>query len=145
MKQFNNRWFLIGKPENIDALHNYPVDRIISLEHLSKRYIETDVDFDEYFDYVIGVTVPDEPIEIVELMIKRNRYPYVKSKPLHWSQKHIREKDNDDYICVQLKLKINRELVTLLLSFGSDVVVNSPTSLCDILKTKINEMHNSYI
>lgn len=144
LKQYNNRWFLIGQPENVNRFHNYAIDRIISIEHLSKPYIETDVDFEEYFDDVIGVSVSDNSIEVIELMVKKKRYPYVKTKPLHWSQKHIRERDDDKYVCIELRVKPNRELVTLLLSFGPDIIVKSPESLREIMAKKVDEMINAY-
>lgn len=144
LRQYNNRWFLIGQPENVNGFHNYAIDRIISVEHLSKPFIETKVDFEEYFDDIIGVSVTDNPIEVVELMVRRKRYPYVKTKPLHWSQTHIKKRDNDEYVCIRLKVRPNRELMSLLLSFGPDIIVKSPESLRGIMAKKVEEMINAY-
>ena len=144
LKQFNNRWFLIGMLESINYLHVYAIDRILSIEHLSKPYIETDVDFDEYFDDVIGVTVNDVPIQRIELMVNRKRYPYIKTKPLHWSQKHIKEKDSEIEICISIEVKPNKELLSLLFSFGSDIRVVSPESLRKEMREKVVELYNLY-
>lgn len=137
LKQFNNRWFLIGKPDNLDTIHNYAVDRIKAVEHLSKKYVESDIDFSEYFDDVIGVSVCDGPIKHIELMVSKYRYPYIKTKPLHWSQKHIKEKDTDDHILISLDVIPNRELISLLLSFGSDITVISPKEIQEIVLKNI--------
>ena len=144
LKQFNNRWFLIGKPENLDAIHNYAVDRIKAVEHLSKKYIESDIDFSEYFDNVIGVSISDSPIEHLELMVSKFRYPYIQTKPLHWSQRHIKEKDTDDYVFISLDVIPNRELISLLLSFGSDVIVISPKKIQDIVLKNIEASLRTY-
>lgn len=144
LKQFNNRWFLIGKPENLDAIHNYAVDRIKAVEHLSKKYIESDIDFSEYFDDVIGVSVSDGPIEHLELMVSKFRYPYIQTKPLHWSQRHIKEKDTDDHVFISLDVIPNRELISLLLSFGSDVIVISPKEIQDIVLKNIEASLTTY-
>lgn len=144
LKQYNNRWFLIGKPEDKDVLYNYAIDRILSVEHLSKPYIDTEEDFDEYFDDIVGVSVTDSPVEIIQLMINKGRYPYIKTKPLHWSQKHIKEKDTEDRICVELKVKPNRELISLILSFGPDVIVTSPAFLRETIANRVKEMNESY-
>ena len=144
LKQFNNRWFLIGRPENYNGFHNYALDRILSIEHLSKKYIETDVDFEDYFFDVVGVSVPDTPIERVELMVKKRRYPYIKTKPLHCTQKHIKDKDTEDFICIEIKVKPNRELITLLTSFGSDIIVVNPIKLREKIINMVKEMLDSY-
>lgn len=144
LKQYNNRWFLIGRPETVNAIHNYAVDRIRLVEHLSKPFIETDVDFEEYFDDIVGVSVNDVPVETVELMVSKKRYPYIKTKPLHWSQKHIAEKDDEKYVCLTIQVKPNRELESLLMSFGPDVIVKSPEELRDSLHNKVIEMNKEY-
>lgn len=144
LKQYNNRWFLIGKPENYNGFHNYAIDRILSIEHLSKKYIETDVDFEDYFYDVVGVSVPDTPIERVELLVKKRRYPYIKTKPLHCTQKHLKEKDTEDFICLEIKVKPNRELITLILSFGPDIVVVNPIKLRENILNAVKEMYDSY-
>lgn len=144
LKQFNNRWFLIGKPDNLDAIHNYAIDRIKTVEHLSKGYVESDIDFSEYFDDVIGVSVSDGPIEHLELMVSKSRYPYIQTKPLHWSQRHIKEKDTDDHVFISLDVKPNHELISLLLSFGSDVIVISPKKIKDIVLKNIEASLSAY-
>lgn len=144
LKQFNNRWFLIGKPDNLDAIHNYAIDRIKTVEHLSKGYVESDIDFSEYFDDVIGVSVSDGPIEHLELMVSKSRYPYIQTKPLHWSQRHIKEKDTDDHVFISLDVRLNRELISLLLSFGYDVIVISPKEIQDIVKKNIEASLSIY-
>ena len=144
LKQFNNRWFLIGKPEDYDGFHNYAIDRILSIEHLSKKYIETDVDFEDYFYDVVGVSVPDAPIECVELMVKKRRYPYIKTKPLHCTQKHIKEKDTEDFVCLEISVIPNRELISLLMSFGSDILVVNPVTLRENISNNVKEMYDSY-
>lgn len=145
LKQFNNRWFLIGKPESVTALHVYAIDRIVSIGHLSKDYIDTDVDFDEYFDDVIGVTVNDVQVQRIELMVNIKRYPYIKTKPLHWSQKHIKEKDNEKEICIVIDVKPNKELVSLLFSFGPDIRVVSPESLWKEMQEKVGLLNDLYL
>ena len=144
LKQYNNRWFLIGKPMGKNVIYNYALDRINGVEHLSKPYEETEVDFTEYFDDVIGVSVNDVPVEHIELQVNRNRYPYLKTKPLHWSQKHWQEKDTDETVCLSIDVKPNNELVSTLFSFGSDIVVVSPESLRKVVKDKVEKLWNAY-
>lgn len=129
LKQFNNRWFLFGLNDQYQSLQNLALDRIESIEIQTMDYIENSIDFEDYFEEIIGVTnsFEQEEEEII-LEFSEHRLPYVISKPIHGSQK-IREGK------VYLKLKINNELISLLLSFGSDLQVIAP----DLLKEKISE------
>lgn len=145
IKQFNNRWFLIGCPEKAYVLHNYALDRITDIEHLSKDYIETDVDFNEYFDDVIGVTVNDVETSVIELLVSRERFPYIETKPLHWTQKHLKEKDTDDYVFVTIEVKPNKELITLLLSFGADLIVVSPKYVREEIAEGITKLYKQLL
>lgn len=144
LKQYNNRWFLVGKPMGKDWLQNYALDRIKGIEHLSKRYEDMDVDFADYFDDVIGVSVNENPVEHIEIMVSKKRYPYLETKPLHWSQKHCHEKDTDECVSLTLDVKPNHELVTLLLSFGADVEVVAPRKLREIMASNAKLLYQMY-
>ncbi len=144
LKQYNNRWFLIGKPMGKDVIYNYALDRIKGVAHLSKPYEETDVDFGEYFDDVIGVSVNEVPVEHIVLMVDKRRYPYLQTKPLHWSQKHWQEKDTEESVCISIDVKPNHELVSTLFSFGSDIVVVSPEFLRNSIKEKLKILWDAY-
>ena len=70
LKQYNNRWFLFGKREGVDSLINLALDRIHHIEESSKKYIPNkSIDFREYFEDVIGVTVRSDA-ETEKLLLK---------------------------------------------------------------------------
>ncbi len=142
IRQYNNRWFLFARNDTDGRIVNTALDRIISVSPSGRRYIpNTDIDFSEYFDDVIGVTIPsDTPAEHILLKFSSHRLPYVLSKPLHLSQKI---KDREQGI-VEITVIPNRELEARLLSFGSDVEVLAPASLRNQLQTKIQKMHALY-
>lgn len=144
LKQFNDRWYLIAQAVGYDTYAHYALDRIESFEEISLKYKDPDVDFNEYFDDVIGVTVPEqwEPVDVL-LRIRNNRFNYIKTKPLHLSQRIVGEEEG--YTRITFNVKINKELVALLLSFGSDVEVLSPAFLrAEIAKT-IHTMSDKYL
>jgi predicted DNA-binding transcriptional regulator YafY len=141
LKQYNMRWFLFGKSNEYETLTNLALDRIESIEARSQEYIGTDIDFNEYFEDVIGVTIPLAQIENIILKVDNSLIPYITTKPLHGSQK-IKEQDNN--IEVHLKLIPNYELETLILSFGEKIQVLEPTTLVQKVKDRINKMANNY-
>lgn len=141
LKQYNNRWFLLGGNDNhLDQIVTIPLDRIKHIEPLNNVYIDTEIDFDEYFDDVIGVTIPKhKTIEEVVLRFSSERYPYVVSKPPHHTMKR------DDTECqIRLKLIPNKELKALILSYGKDVEVISPQYLRDEIKEHIATLCELY-
>ena len=139
LKQFNNRWFLFGWNHTDEYVQNLALDRIEQLHIVSKvLYRENDTDFEEYFEDIIGVTNRlDASCEQVQLKFSDRRLPYVLTKPLHGSQKLT------DGIII-LDVKINPELVSLLLSYGADVQVLGPASLVEQMKEETLKMVEAY-
>lgn len=143
MKQYNNRWFLFGLDDDKRVIVNVAIDRITSLETLEdKTYIPNRaIDFEHYFDDIIGVTFEkgEQKVETVKLRFSESRFPYVLSKPLHHSQAVV---DKDERI-IEIKVIPNKELVSLIMSFGEDIEVVSPESLRTTISTKIEQMHKN--
>lgn len=143
LKQYNDRWYLIAQAVGYDTYGHYALDRIESFEKISLPYKESEVNFNEYFDDVIGVTVPEryEPVNVI-LRVWSNRFNYIKTKPLHLSQRIISEEDG--YTKISINVKINKELISLLLSFGPDVEVIAPASLRKMIAKDIHAMSDKY-
>ena len=121
---------------------NIPLDRIESIELSGVPYETTTIDFEEYFDDVIGVTIPkdQEPVNI-QLKFSEDRYPYITSKPIHWSQKMI----DGEHRIVEISVIPNKELFALLLSYGKDVEVLSPEYVREQIKEVISDALNNYL
>lgn len=141
LKQYNMRWFLFGKSYGFETITNLALDRIEKINQSSEEYIETDIDFNEYFEDITGVTIPNESIEDIILKVDKTLLPYITTKPLHGSQK-IKELENN--FEVHLKLIPNYELETLILSFGEKIQVLEPITLVKKVKERINKMKNNY-
>jgi predicted DNA-binding transcriptional regulator YafY len=130
LRQYNRRWYVFAYSEDKKEIQNYPLDRITKLEHLSKPYIETDVDFEEYFDDIVGVTnYKNSSIERVVLKVSNKSIDYIRTKPLHGTQTELKELGTMDQTFIQLKLKINIELEMLLLSYGDAIEIIEPSWL----------------
>ncbi len=133
LKQYNNRWFLFGVTEqDKDNLTNLALDRIKEIETVQVQYIpNTAFDFEEYFDDVVGVSVPRTgELERIVLKFDKQRFPYIDTKPLHPTQTVI---DRNNRI-VQIKVFQTPELESLILSHGEHVEVIEPSSLRDKIK-----------
>lgn len=130
LRQYNRRWYVFAYSEDNKEIQNYPLDRIIKFEHLSKPYIDTDVDFEEYFDDIVGVTnYKDNPVERVVLKVSNKSIDYIRTKPLHCTQTELHELRTETHTYIQLRLKINTELEMLLLSYGDAIEIIEPSWL----------------
>lgn len=142
LKQYNNRWFVLGYNSKYDDLSFIALDRIESLSKADIPFIENkNFDFEDYFKNIIGVSIEEnKTIEHVLLKFTPNRLPYVLSKPLHSSQKIENRREG----IISINVIPNKELVSELIWFGSDVEVLAPDSLREKIKQKIAEMHKKY-
>lgn len=128
LKQYNNRWFLFGCVEGYSSITNLPLDRIEEISPATIAYRpNTEIDFQEYFDDMVGVSRRGNEISTVLIKVANNLYPYIETKPLHGTQRVVSRED--DCTVIQIEVIINRELKQLLLSYGSDITVMSPESL----------------
>jgi hypothetical protein len=143
LKQFNNRWFLFCYNEEYNSISNYPLDRIESVLELGESFEPTEINWMDYFDDIIGVTKPENSqLEVVKLKFSEKRINYVLTKPLHGTQKPC--KTDDSGLTVQIEVMPNPELYQLLLSFGADLEVISPSLVREELIEKIRKMNKIY-
>lgn len=145
LRQYNKRWFVFGYVEKKERVLNYALDRISDLHHLSKKYIKTDIDFLEYFDDIVGVSIyPNSEVEKVVLKIDNKSIDYIRTKPLHWSQTELGDRCSNDFTVVQLKVKINTELMMLLFSYSDAIEVLEPESLRRSFADSVRKMYQFY-
>lgn len=144
LKQYNNRWFLFGFNEQYQSLSNLAIDRIVSINHSKESYIENkETDFEEYFEDIVGVSVnPNGNTQKVLVQIKIDSWPYIKSKPLHGSQKVVKETDTE--VTVELDVQVNHELIALLFSYMNAIEIIEPTTLRERFKTISEAIYNKY-
>jgi predicted DNA-binding transcriptional regulator YafY len=144
LKQYNNRWFVFGRRDGNDYIINLSLDRIIMIEERSAPYIKNeDIDFSEYFEDIVGVSVPNDGlIHQVIIKVSDALLPYIKTKPIHGSQKIVIKEQNESLVF--LTLMPNYELESLLLSYGEGIEVLSPESLRQKMSQRIVNMQEKY-
>lgn len=143
IKEYNNRWFLFGLGEETGRIENLALDRIESYAVSDKPFKKNEtIDFNTYFDDVIGVTIPndDVKVETIRLRFSDNRFPYVLSKPIHHSQTIVEGKPNT----IEINVRPTRELNQIIFSFIPDVEVLSPEWYCKEIEEKIKENLEKY-
>ncbi len=144
LKEYNQRWFLFALNEQYKTISNFALDRIESIERTNTKYIpNTSIDFESYFDNVVGVTVNPEKVQIIKIWLSKDQAPYTLSKPIHQSQEVVEEHEDGSAI-ISIKVIPNFELMQLLLSFGERIKVLSPESLREEILKKIEKNIENY-
>lgn len=145
LKEFNNRWFILGRKGGKNDIINYALDRIQAIELLpGKHYQENDsFDPDTFYQDVVGVTVMQgmRPEKIVFRVNKKNAQ-YVITKPIHHSQKLVSQEE--DGATFELYIKINFELERIFLGYGNTLEIVSPVRLRRRIKSVFEEALGIY-
>lgn len=144
LKEFRNRWFILGRKNNQEHILNLALDRIVQIESSDVLYQHPkDFDPERYFKHVIGVTV-SQNLPIIEVVIKVNRKhaPYVETKPFHWSQKMIEEEK--DGVTFAFEVQHNFELEKDILGLGEAVEVLKPPTLRRAIRKRIKQANDRY-
>ena len=145
LKQYNNRWFLFGLSDEYKNISVYALDRIKSIKKINTKYkLNKSINFEEYFEDIIGVTLPNEKkAEKILLKLTKEYAPYVVTKPLHGSQKE-KKRCEDGSLIVSIEVIPNHELMNLLLSMGTGVEVLKPESLRKEMGVIVKDLNIRY-
>lgn len=145
LKQYNNRWYIFGMEQSHpDQIWNLALDRIENIEPTKDYpYIKLDVDWNEYFEDIIGVTNLDNaPVEKIHFLVHGKTAHYLYTKPLHGSQ--VAKWLDDNTLDITLKVKINYELTRILLSYAPYITILSPQSLVEEHKKNLEKAITQY-
>lgn len=145
LKEFNNRWFLVGKKRVNAPISNLALDRIISIDYdFQTPYIDDFFDADKFYKNTIGVTVNNGlQARKIELWIDKINAPYVITKPLHSTQRLI-STNEDGSIIIHLLVIQNYEFERLLLGFGNGLKVLKPEALSKRIKYILQNALENY-
>ncbi len=134
LKEFKNRWYILGNNNKYGSIKCYALDRLNNLEITNKKF-DTPKDFniEEYYRYCFGIISPDEgmPEEII-LSFTPFQGKYIKTLPLHETQEIAI--DNEIELQIKLKLHITFDFIMELLSFGDNLKVLAPLALVQEIK-----------
>ncbi|MBC8755430.1 WYL domain-containing protein [Kordia sp. YSTF-M3] len=145
LKEYNNRWFLVGVTGNKRQIMTFALDRIVEVDYdLDIPYRNEHFNGDEYYKNTIGVTVLDvKHIQGIILKIDKSNAPYVVTKPFHSTQE-ILETHEDESVTIKLMVHINFELERLILGFGDTIEVIAPKVLRKRIQRKLEDAVKKY-
>ncbi|PXV62800.1 WYL domain-containing protein [Dysgonomonas alginatilytica] len=144
VKVFKQRWYVIAYSQGPQKIMIYALDRIRKLS-LIDRYFELPKEFDseEYFYNYFGI-INDENSPPCKVKISANTYQaeYLKSLPLHHSQKEI--EINEKFSVFQYYIHPTFDFRKELLSMGAEIEILEPIWFREEIREVINEMNIRY-
>ena len=121
---------------------NLALDRIQNITHNRNPYISCNIDWEDYFYDFIGVTKkPGEEIQEIVLEFSEDSAPYVKTKPIHTTQ---RTEEKNGKLIVRIEVIPNYELESQILSYGEIARVLEPVDLKRRIESNLSESLRNY-
>lgn len=145
LKEFRNRWYLLAnEKEGKDFfLKTFGLDRISDLEISNSSFKSEKIDIENYFKNSFGIIYGDnEEVEEIVLSFDAEQGQYIKTLPMHHSQKVLI--DNDKEYRIQLTLFPTYDFEREVLSHGERVKIISPKSFRDHLQNEVKNMLKNY-
>jgi predicted DNA-binding transcriptional regulator YafY len=142
LKEYRNRWYMIGLNDFKGQLRTYSLDRIRDIQAASIPYKRQSFSAREYFTNAVGVISPEGDPPRIRIAVQKTQAQYLITQPWHESQ-NIEEETGDEVI-FSFRVHPTYEFLSLLLSFGKDTRVLSPESLKAKVKEELLEMLKHY-
>lgn len=143
LKSYEYRWYLLGKPENSDIILTFGLDRIIDLEVQDFFFKREKIDFNKYFQNTLGITVTRDEPKLIILSFTPNQGKYIKTLPLHSTQKVL--VDNNKELRISVFIKPAYEFYAKILSYCDSVKVISPQEIADEVRIRLEKAIHQYL
>ncbi len=144
VRESKNFWYIIGNgiSKKEPKILTYALDRISGLQITDQVFSDSNIDKKNFYKNVLGVTLAEGKPEKLELSFTPLQGKYIKTMPIHHSQKILKESKTE--LRISLELVVNTELKMQLLSYGDNVKVIEPKKLAEEIKEVAVKMAKLY-
>ena len=141
IKESQNRYYLIAYDLDKNDFRNYGLDRISNFVITSEKQKTPEINVEAFYQHAFGIQCYNDPVEII-LEFANDQKQYIKSLPLHASQKIIKE--NNETFTVALFMHPTNDFVMEILRYGAICEVIEPPFLRDRIVNEIKNMKKKY-
>lgn len=140
---FQRRWYVLARnPEN-DTLHTYSLDRITSLKKNDNTFkMPKHFSISDFFSDCFGIIKDATPKQHIVLKANAFQAKYLKTLPLHESQRVVSE--DDDFTVFSFDLRPTFDFKQKILSYMGNVEIIESQSFRDEIIEAIETMRNLY-
>ena len=143
IKVFKQRWYLLAKNPKREAPTVYALDRVKQLIETEETFqFPEDFNTEAFFRDCYGVMNTDDKAQRIVIRANAPYMNYVRTLPLHHSQKEI--KTTDQYADFEFYLKPTFDFRQELLAQGHDVEVLLPAQFRKEMKEMLEKMLSRY-
>lgn len=145
LKQYNRRWFLIAWSKELQQVRTFALDRIEKISPAPKQswFIQHDFSPEQRYQNVVGLSIPEGASpQKIQLKTSPLRANYIRTKPIHASQKETQR--TESYSIFELVLILNVEFEQKILSFGAEVEVLQPETLRTTIQQTLQKAFQQY-
>lgn len=143
LKEFRNRWYMIGRVHEKSRIQSFGLDRLHHIEILDDSF-DRDPDFnpDIYFRHTLGITEAGLQPETVVLSFSPLQGHYLKTQPIHQSQQILI--DNREEFRISIRVLKTFELIQLILGYGPEVKVMEPPGIKEEITARLEKAFQQY-
>ena len=139
LRYFGRRWYVLARTDFHSSLYLYALDRMKAVEVTNKTFkLPADFSAQEHFSHYFGVMTTEGTVETICLKTTELRAKYMRSLPLHHSQKEATPN------CFELRLVPTPDFLNALRAMGTDVEVLHPAWLRKQFLQEAKEMVAKY-
>ena len=144
VKLFKQRWYLVGHSPRYKQVRVYALDRILDLETTEKKFkMPKKFNPAAFFEDFYGVIAHEHAeVETVRLKVSADQSNYLRSLPLHHSQKELVR--SGDYSIFELRLCPEFDFQQEILSQTPAIEVLEPQWLREEIAGKIKGLWEKY-
>jgi predicted DNA-binding transcriptional regulator YafY len=126
IKEFENRWYVIGHSEQHEGIRTFGLDRVTEPLLIKQKYRQTDPHLvNSYLNDVFGVfPIPGAKKELIQVHVSQLGTHYFQAYPLHISQSIKKESEGTSFISFNLIASV--ELARYFLSQGRHLKIVKP-------------------
>lgn len=140
---FQRRWYVLARNPQDDTLHTYSLDRITSLNKNDGTFkMPKDFSISDFFSDCFGIIKDATPKQHIVLRANAFQAKYLKTLPLHESQRIVSE--DNDFIVFSYDLRPTFDFKQKILSYMGNVEIIEPQSFRNEIKGDIIRMLKSY-
>lgn len=129
LKEFDNKWYLIGFSEHHNSIRTFGLDRIYEPLQLKRKYLKCkEKEVDSYCNDIYGVyPIENQKKQEITFLTSPTITNYFEAYPIHPSQKAEKNESGSSYFTINVVPSM--ELIKLFRSYGKHLEVINPSWL----------------
>jgi predicted DNA-binding transcriptional regulator YafY len=143
LKEYRNRWYVIGYDEYAKGIRTFGLDRIVGLTRSEVNYRKnSDFDPEAFFSNSFGITTNSFKTERIVLLFHPLAGRYIKTQWLHETQQILSDSVRGLKISIEVIPCVELEMT--IKGYGSHVQVLEPFWLRDKIVKELNDCVSQY-